>query len=290
MRRSPALRKRSIRRPVRASAGTAVAKPGNILPLALVIMTTILIAGIGLAMIVLDSIRRSAEVDASTVAYYAADAGIERQLYELRKLGTTVTGLQSLTGSFAGGAAWTTPTSTYLQSLVKTFSTTASTTFQIVDLYRPESLAAAAGVGRVDWRWSAGSNCPGGVAPDVELGYAQWLASGSVLPDNFVIDVGTTESGEVTNLDPTKGYRLRFRPKTCSATNLIVEVSPTAGSYAPMPFPGDIVVGSQGTYLKSTQNITVQVPRQDILSGVFSYALFSECQLVKDPSNPSACP
>jgi hypothetical protein len=264
--------------------------PANILPLALVIVTTILLAGIGLGIVVLDSLRRTSAVDSSIVAYYAADAGIERQLYELRKLGTTVPNLQALTGTFSNGAGWTTPTSTYLQAIIKTFPTTASTTFQFVDLYKPENLSAAAGVGRVDWRWSAGGDCVGGVAPDVELSYTQWLSGGTVLPDVFQVDLGTNEGGEVTNLDPTKGYRLRFRPKQCTADNLQVEVSPTVGSYAPMPFPGDITIGSQGTYRQSTQAVTVQVPRQDILSGIFSFAIFSECQLVKDPNNPSACP
>jgi hypothetical protein len=267
-------------------------RPGNILPLALVIMTSILLAGLGLGMIVLASLRRTAEVDASTVSYYAADAGVERQLYELRKQAATVPSLATLNGTFSNGSTWSTPTSTYLQTTIKTFSTISSTTFQFVDLYDPDNISAAAGVGRVDWSWSAGSDCTGGIAPDVELGYSEWLSGGSVLPSQFTIDLGTTEGGEVTLLNSLRGYRLRFRPKQCSASNLRVTLCPTSSACSPtyLSFPGDITVSAEGKYLKTTQNISVTVPRQDVLSGVFTYALFSECQLYKNPDSPIVCP
>lgn len=265
-------------------------KRGNILPLAIVMTTAILLAGVGLGIVVLDSIRRTAEVDASMVAYYGGDAGIERQLYELRKRSATVTSLQTLSGSFANGAGWTAASSTYLQTLSKTFGLIPAGDVQFVDLFDPDNVGAAAGVVRLDWRWSAGTGCPGGVPPEVELGYAGWLSSAtSVLPQNFTIVRGTTPGGMVTMLNPSQGYRLRFRPKACPAASLIAEVSPN-GSYSPMPFPGDITIGAEGKYKKATQAITVQVPRQDILSGLFTFALFSECQLIKDPNNPAVCP
>lgn len=262
---------------------------GNVLPLALVIMASILLAGIGLGITVLNSIRRSADIDASMVAYYAADAGLERQLYELRKNAAAVSALQSLSATLSNNSTWVAASSTFLQTNIKLFPETASTTLQVVDLFNPDNVSAAAGVGRVDWSWEAGSDCPGGVAPDIELGYAQWLAGGTVLPDTFTIVQGLSPSGMVTLLDPTKGYRLRFHPKECTASNLTVEASPGA-SYAPMEFPGDITLGAIGTFNRSTQSITVRMPRQDVLSGVFSYVIFAECELVKDPDGGSTCP
>lgn len=262
---------------------------GNILPLALVIMTTILLAGLGVGIVVLEGLRRTADIDASMNAYYAADAGVERQLYDLRKRFTEVSGLQELNETFSNGSSWTAASSTYLQTLSKTFGSVAAEDFAFVDLYDPDNIGAAAGVGRVDWSWEAGADCPGDVPPEVEMGYAQWLAGGSVLPQDFAIVRGLTPSGMVTVLDPLKGYRLRFRPKECAATALQVEVSPTA-SYAPMEFPGDITIGAIGSHNRATQAITVTVPRQDVLSGIFSFAVFSECQLVKDPENPNTCP
>ncbi|OGL79200.1 hypothetical protein A3E39_04830 [Candidatus Uhrbacteria bacterium RIFCSPHIGHO2_12_FULL_60_25] len=261
---------------------------GNILPLALVIMSSILLAGIGLGIVVLDSIRRSADTDASMVAYYAADAGIERQLYDLRKKNATIPSLAALNASYGNGSSWVAQSSGFLQTLAKNFSTISKGDFQFVDLFDPDNVGLAGGVTRVDWSWEAGSDCGGG-PPEVELGYAKWLSGGSVLPQDFTIVRGLT-SPQVTTLDPTKGYRLRFRPKGCAAANLKAEVSPGV-AYAPMAFPGDITIGSTGAYKKTTQAISVQAPRQDILSGVFSYVIFSECQLIKDPTNPAPpCP
>jgi hypothetical protein len=263
---------------------------GNILPLALVIMTSILLAGLGLGIVVLDGLRRTADTDASMVAYYAADGGIERQLYDLRKLSYAVTTLGTLSGSFSNGSSWQAATSGFLQTTSKTFPVVKQGDYQFVDLYNPDNVNVAAGIGRVDWSWVPGSDCPAFTSPEVELSYAQWFTGGGVLPDSYTVVRGIG-SPKVQILDSTKGYRLRFRPKGCSTESLRVEVSATA-LYNPVAFPGDITLGSTGSYNKSTQSIAVQSPRQEILSGVFSYVIFSECQLYKDPSNPAppACP
>jgi hypothetical protein len=275
---SPTRRPLTARKPLR----------GNILPLALVIVTTILLAGIGLSVIILDSIRRSADQDASMLAYYAADGGVEQQLYAVRKQAYAVTSTQALSGTFSNNASWQPASSTYLQANLKIFSTTPSTSLQILDIYNPDNASAAGGVGRVDWSWTAGSDCPGGVAPEVELGYAEWLAGGSVIPNTFTIVRGITNTGMSTILNSSKGYRLRFRPKSCTANNLTIQTYDGSGTLTNVP--GDITVGAVGYYGKASQAITVTMPRQDVLSGIFSYALFSECQLVKDPNNIVACP
>lgn len=259
---------------------------GNILPLALVIMTSILLAGIGLGIVVLDSIRRSADTDASMIAYYAADAGVERQLFELRKNAYTVSDLASLSDGYANGSAWSAASTGYLQTTKKQFSSVPKGDFQFIDLFDPDNANAAASVSRVDWSWEAGDDC-NGIPPEVEMGYAQWLSGGIVLPEDFVVVRGLVSGGMQTSLDPTRAYRLRFRPKTCRAKNLTVQAYTTPGDIDPMPFPGDITLTSAGTYKKSTQAISVQVPRQDVLSGVFSYVIFSECSLIKDPLNPA---
>ena len=285
--RSRKSRKTDVKRVPRRKVSTSPL-PGNILPLALVIVTTILLAGIGLSIIVLDSIRRSADQDASLLAYYAADGGVEQQLYAVRKQATAVTSTQALSGTFSNNASWQPASSTYLQANLKIYPTTPSTSLQILDLYNPDNANAAGGVGRIDWSWTAGADCPGGVPPEVELGYAEWLAGGSVLPNTYTIVRGLTNSGMSTNLDPTKGYRLRFQPKSCTANNLTILTYDGGGILTNVP--GDITVGAVGSYGKATQAITVTMPRQDVLSGLFSYALFSECQLIKDPNNPVACP
>jgi len=244
---------------------------------------SILLSGITVGLIVLEGYKRSALTDNSMVSYYAADAGIERQLYEIRKNNNTIAGIQSLTQSYSNGSSWSTANPTrFVSATVKTFPIVNNGDFQFVDLYDPDAAGAAAGIAKVTWTWNE-SGCP------VELAYTPWLGGASIIPDTYTVAIGTLGSG-TQNLDTLRAYRLRFRPKNCSITNLQVQVyNNVAGS--PVVFPGDITLASQGTYKKSQQAIAVTMPRLDILNNVFSYVIFSECTLFKDPGSlDPACP
>lgn len=260
---------------------------GNILPLAIVITATIMLAGVTLGSIVIESLKRSVETDNSVVAYYTADAGVERQLYALRKQGATVSSLDPMTNSFPNSSSWASEDgSHYVNTTVKTFSTLTPADVQFVDLYDPDNLGAAAGIGQVRWQWTD----PTGTC-QVELGYANWTSGSVVIPDTFQFYTSAGGSGSQI-LSPTKAYRLRFRSKTCTITNLQVRVYANAGSPTPLTFPGDITVAAEGTYRQSKQAIAVTMPRQDVLSSVFNYVIFSECSLIKDDSGgvSTVCP
>lgn len=259
----------------------------NILPLALVITATILIAGISLSIIVLESLKRTAETDASMVAYYAADAGIEKQLYEVRKNNVAVADLSALNDSYANGSAWQAASSGFIQLQSKIFPVLNEGDFQFVDLFDPDNIGAAGDVGRVEWSW----NGPGPPC-EVELGYSEWDFTGpDIIPEDFVIVPGVVISPTSRNLNPLNAYRLRFRPRKCDITNLEIKVFASPGDTTPMSFPGDITLGAEGTYENTTQAISVTMPRQDVLSSVFSYVIFSECTLFKDPTSPApVCP
>lgn len=258
---------------------------GNILPLALVITATILLAGVTLGVVVIESLNRSVDTDNSIMAYYSADAGIERQLYALRKQTATVASLNAMTASFPNSSSWASESgSHYVTTNVKVFSTVTSTDVQFVDLYDPDYLGAAAGIGQVRFQWTGLSSC------QMELGYAPWTAGSVVIPDTFQLATFSNNSGAQV-LNQSKAYRLRFRPKNCVVTNLQVRVYLNAGDVTPLTFPGDITVAAEGTYKKSKQAIAVTMPRLDVLSSVFNYVIFSECSLIKnDVGGTGACP
>jgi hypothetical protein len=250
---------------------------GNILPLALVITATILLAGVTLGTIVLQSLKRSVDTDNSIDAYYAADAGIERQLFVVRKQNATVASLNAMTNSFSNGSTWVAESgSHYVTTNVKTFPQLTQGDVQFVDLYDPDNLGAAANVGQVRWTWSDSS-----ALCQVELGYAEWTAGAVVIPDVFEIVTASNHAGSQT-LTPTKAYRLRFRPKNCPITNLQIRVYQNAGDPSPITFPGDITIAAEGTYRSSKQAIAVTMPRLDVLSSVFNYVIFSENPLIKN--------
>lgn len=255
----------------------------NVLPLALVIMTAILLAGLGLGIVVLNGLRRTADIDASMSAYYAADAGVERQIYELRKRNAQVSDLSDLGDTFdANGAIWQANTAAFQQTDQKTFAAVQEGDFQIVDLIDPDNIGAAAGIDSVRWSWTGAPGC------EVELGIGEIDIAGRTFLPTAYQSIRGLSSPWTQALNPLQAYRLRFQPRRCSVTNLQVTVY--SGGVA-QPFPGDISVGAQGTFKNTTQNISAVIPRQDVLSGVFQYVIFSECTLIKDPgAGAPACP
>lgn len=255
----------------------------NILPLALVMTAAILLGGVTLGIILIGTLRRSAETDDSMVAYYAADAGIERQLYEVRKKNTLIGDLASLNGSFSNGSTWESASSSrFAVSDEKLFPEILEGDFQFVDLFDPDNAGAAAGIGKVEWSWTD----PGTPGCEVELGIAEWdVTSPSIIPGVFQLIFRTGGGPESYNLDINKAYRLRFRPRKCDITNLNVQVFSSPSDISADPFPGDITIASDGMYERSTQSIAVTMPRLDVLSGIFSYVIFTECTLFKDPES-----
>jgi len=256
------------------------------LPLALIIMTTLVIGAFTFGNVLFQSLLRSRELDASTVAYYAADAGIERQLYAVRKENANVADLLNASSTYVNGSSWTQAGSGFNVTNSKFFSAINAGDFQFVDLFNPDRLDAAAGIAEVRWTWSGPPGCK------LEVAYAQWdVTQPSILPEQFTIRDWTVSPG-FQSVNPNRAYRFRFRPKACNITNLAVSAyTDPSASATPVQFPGDIVVAAQGMYASTTQAISVTMPRLEILSGIFSYVIFSECTLFKDPNSAApACP
>ena len=91
----------------------------------------------------------------------------------------------------------------------------------------------------------------------------------------------------LTSLDPNHAYRIRLRAVNGTATNVTVQVYRGGTLVA---FPGDITLGAEGTYGRATQKITVTMPKLDVLSGLYSFVVFSECQLLKGVGGSPTCP
>lgn len=263
-------------------------RSGNILPLALIMTLTILLAGLGIAAVVLEGVQSSRRTDQSVTAYYLADSGIERQLYEIRKNNQPVSYVNTLGGTYFNGGRWIS-TGSLEQAASKKISTIATSSFAVIDLFDPDNLNSPLGIARMTITWS--SAC----APSqsrLEVSYANWSISGGVpqLPaeDAYVV-LPKDGSGSMTlnTLDPNSAYRVRIRAYDCAASNVTVALADSGG--APKMFPGDITLSAEGTYVLATQKIAVTMPKLDVLSGLFGYVIFSECSLVKGTGSP-VCP
>ena len=263
-------------------------RPGNILPLAIIMTMTILLGGIGIGAVVLSGSKESKRTDASVGAYYMADAGVERQLYEIRKNNQPVSFINSLGGTYANGGSWIS-TGSLEPTLAKTIEMVATSSVGVIDLFDPDNLLSAPGISRVTIAWQPDSNCVN--TPSLEASYAYWQLVNGVpeLPtDDSYIVLPKDAQGKISidGLDPSSAYRIRLRAFDCPAYAITAEAEGPNGSVS---FPGDVTLAAEGTYNKTTQKIVVTMPKLDVLSGVFDYVLFSECTLVKG-AGAQVCP
>ncbi|MBI5655155.1 hypothetical protein HZC53_05910 [Candidatus Uhrbacteria bacterium] len=255
-------------------------RPGNILPLAVIMMLIILMAGIGIGVVVLEGAQRAQQADQAVAAYYMADSGVERQLYEIRKNNQTRSFVATLGGVYFNGGTWQS-SSGLEQPTSKSFTTVATSSFAVLDLFDPDNLIAPLGIDNMHLTWTSDPAC-GGTPSRIEVSYAYWDVVMGV--PQFPSDNQFRVANKISccsldePLDSNKRYRIRLKAYDCPAKNVLATF--TGGGVA-KTYPGDITLSAEGTYGKATQKIAVTMPKLDILSGVFGYVIFSECTLVK---------
>ena len=248
-------------------------------------VSMILLAGLGLGAVVMEGSRRAVETDRSVSAYYMADAGIERQLYEVRKRGKPVAQLQGLVETYPNGSTWSF-FGDYEQVASKKIALVPPLESEVVDLFNPDDLAVP-GFDEAFLTWSDGDDCVGKL-PKVEVGSVKWDLANAQFSDQYQIDFAAPGAVQASiPLDPSRAYRLRVRTFDCSIKNLTVQAR--TGGVA-KPFPGDIQIAAEGTVGAATQKIFVGMPRLDVLSDLFSFVVFSECSLVKGTGETPVCP
>ncbi|MFA6160870.1 MAG: hypothetical protein WC766_01690 [Patescibacteria group bacterium] len=264
---------------------------GNITAFAIVLVAMLLLVGMGIGTVVLEGSRRAVETNNAVGAYYMANSGIEMQLFDVRKNNMALANVALASSLYPGGSAWQSTTG-YELSSIKNIAYLGEEDLSFVDLFDPDKLNQPAGVKGIKIEWATG-----GVAcqPDVEIGYTEWSVGATIAwPTNaadYTIQIGpyAERAGYLVGpLDTTKAYRLRLRPFKCAAKDIKVTLYDAGNNE--IAYPGDITLGSEGTYNKTTQRIKVTMPRQDILSGIFSYIVFSQDELCKRVGGAGVCP
>jgi len=256
-------------------------RPGNILPLALLLTFMMLLAGIGIGTVVLEGSARAKDTDESVSAYYMADSGIERQLYEIRKNNASLPDVAEISSEYPNAGLWVS-TAGLEQSMQKVIPVIPEHDLAVIDIFEPDNLSAAANIDMIRISWMGSGQ--------IDAGYAQWTSGATVIwpsDDAFVSRLGFPPGMALSGLDPSHAYRIRLRAVNGSAENVTVQVY-RGGTL--VPFPGDITLGAEGTFGKATQKIVVTMPKFDVLSGLYSYVVFSECQLLKGVAGTPTCP
>lgn len=262
---------------------------GNIVALALILTSAILIAAIGVGIVVMQGSVQSRTMDKAVAAYYMANSGIELQLFGIRKDNRTLTEMAAASNIYPGGTSWESTTALE-QTGVKTISYLPEEELAFLDLFDPDDLSSSVNAAKIRISWTNGTDCVS-ETPQFEAAYAEWEFSGGGVTwpaaENYTLTPFQTSPMEITGLDPNKAYRLRLRPFNCSVQD--VQITLYDSLDAQIDYPGDIVLGSEGTYEGTAQKLTVSMPRQNVLSGIFSYIIFSQEQLCKKVGLAGTC-
>ncbi len=262
---------------------------GSILPFAVIMTGMILLAAIAIGSVVLSGVKRAKDTDSSVGAYALADSGVERQLFEIRKNNRTLADVNTLGATYPDGSSWVS-TGSLEPATQKIIPIIPTSTFAVLDLFNPDDITEKPGIAKVTIEWTNHPSCAGSNAA-IEASYASWdLASGGPPPtwpdsNQYTIESKTGGGTLLVNLDVDRAYRLRLRAFTCAASNVKVTTYDLLGSAK--SYKGDITLSAEGTYGGTTQKIAVKMPKQDVLSGIFSYVIFSECTLYKDEAGGS---
>lgn len=256
---------------------------GTVLLLALVIMSGVVISSVGLSSLILSSLQQSRIIDSASIAYYAAETGAEEVLFKMRRDPAIVPATQTVASpqALTNNATWT-RTVTDREKVIYV-GTVPRDSFTEIALYDPDAPTTAQNLELAEVTWTdACAGC------SVLLGtLVGWTSGGPIVwdPNAATQRIPWDADGAEFSLDGNKLYRLRLSAKNAALEN--VQVKAYAGGLL-ADMPGRVKIDSQGTFAGVRQRLTVTLPRQPPLSGIFDFVVFSECSLVK--SGVVSCP
>ncbi len=250
----------------------------------LVILAILLSISVGFAVFVISDINQARAVDNSTLAYYAADAGLERSLFLIRKAGVTTT--QALPdGTLAGNSSsWDTSSSTDYEAVALRQRIYQGESFKLYFLNR-------AGGNNV--------NCLKLIYNDNCTMQASFTQLSPTTDSNGIVSFITDQSplvhlGETDipfkPVDPAIGridYVVEFKNLFCISVNNIDRVNIYAyndsdcSSTQSYKSISNLTLDIKGTERGSSQEITATLPPRDPISGLFGFVLFSDLSITK---------
>lgn len=272
---------------------------GVILVLTIMMMAVLFTIAVGFAIFIISDIRQAVQIDNSVLAYYGAEAGLERSLFLFRKSEIENAGALKniLSGdiSLTNGVKWNIGGSTdfepnflrqrlYSGQSVKLYFLNRSTSGLPerinIDWDKCDGCATKLQViftqlnpqideeGAVIYHSDKNKvkNIPSDPACEKFLDEEVADNSGSNPPYDYVVEIrslGTTNNDFIENLNV-----LAYDGDSCS------------GSFNPEAIT-NITLRSTGSYNRARQEIIAQIPPRDPVSGLLGYVLFSEEDITK---------
>lgn len=257
--------------------------------LALLIMTTIMVASTGLAVIVISEIRQARSIDNSILAYYGAESGVEESLYKIRQQEAALADLVKAE-DLTNGVGWFLKSEDVSDMMDKVeINELKSGQFVELDIYNPEGLPTDTRYLEIILKEQPLDKIGFEVSWfGWEQGELSKYASQTVDFSSFTYDEG---SGYY-RLDPpidladdlAEKFAYRVKIKALYNTVNFMEIRAYNEASEARQIPARIAAAVRGEYRGSRQTINFEMPRQSPLGGLFDFVLFSEESILKGVS------
>lgn len=268
---------------------------GTALLMALMIMSGLVVAGFTLGSIVINELRQSRRLDQAIVAYYAAEAGAEKLVFDWRDT-RDETLFSSPRCDETSTIGWTCDMSTAEPITQLDFSLKEMEVEQI-PLYLPNALGSPSKAESMTIEWQDADIGPGNIAePWLEITLLGWDANdGSVNyeADKEIIKKVYTCSYADTNFPDcdiitmndfinTDGYIVRIRPLYDDVVNVRVKFYENDNGVNDLDLNPFIKRADfTGEFGGIKQGIRVQFPVVSPAASMFDFVLFTEQSLLK---------
>jgi len=246
-------------------------KKGNILLYVVIVVGAILSLTLAVSSFVFSGIRISKYMADYQGAYYAAESGAERALYNLRKqdilLGNGDCGFDTVNCQL-------TMSDKQVTDLTLNLAENQSIQF---DLFKPESGQLSPKIYSITFGWQ-------GAGTTIEVSKVLWpsLPAGQAWAWETFPSTNVSKlffpfaSSPVTDssFDANKNYRIRLKALSGAANNLVISFYD--GGHNKISVPNFLNIKAVGSYGNSSQTINIDTQRYSPILGLFDYVLFSE--------------
>ncbi|MBI5733352.1 MAG: hypothetical protein HY973_00185 [Candidatus Kerfeldbacteria bacterium] len=255
---------------------------GTVLLLALLVLASLLGSSIALGSLVIGNLQQAKNIDDAVMAYYGAESGIEKKVYDIRKSDTFTT---STSDTLSNHTGWTTTVRESGELVIDFLQKDKSIG---LDLYNFDDPNPGAGIESVYITWQGGTTW-------LEIKFTEWSPGSNIawpsqqevsaLKGTFIYSGGlATNNSLVSN----KAYHMEIKALRGDASDInlnfydIDDGGPAcSNNCVKVNVPNRLEIDSTGTYGKSRRVIRVNMPRKTPMSSLYEYVLFTERSLTK---------
>ncbi len=268
----------------------------------LLIVFLITAIAITISIVVINELRLTRTASDATLAYYAAESGIERGLYMVKQLradGTetlqsAVTVIQGLSGSLTNNTRYDNNESSAQSAIIQN-QFIAEDRFVQADYYDFEDPLDNIPPANQITQSLVVSNAGNDPFSWAEVSWVAWDANGtlgeSASARKIIGPTDLANGWTIPNLDTfdsidPRGYRIRIKALFGDLSSITVtpydQPNGAAGGGAIVDLPSLLQIKSVGQKSSFKQALTATIPWKIPLYGLYDYVLFSEGELLKD--------